>query len=101
MSKVLSKTWNGRKIKREITLEKGEVTKDVPFVALRKAEEYLRMNAFQWGSLDGDNPVGFMFGQYKVPQKWSNMSPEDKKKLDGVLISDDFRNGDVKVIIFL
>lgn len=106
MPEIKTNLWNGRKVKREVIIERGEVTADVPFVALYKAMEYLKMNAMSSGSVDRDvdtmkeNPVGFMLGRYTVPQKWHNMDTTDKKKLDGVMISDDFRNGDLKIIIF-
>lgn len=103
MINSVAKMWNGRKVKKEVILEKGEAVADAPFVALHKAEEYLRMNACQWGSLEGDNPVGFMLGRYTLPQKWSNYHTDtDKfKKLDGVMVGfPDFRNGDIKIIFF-
>ena len=44
-----------------------------------------------------DAPIGFKQGDWDI-SKWWNLSAEDKSKLDGAVLSKDFRNGPVKVV---
>lgn len=100
MTQLIRKMICGRNIKTEVPIKAGSMAKDVPFLAWHKAEEFLKLNGFKFGSLDQDNPVGFMLGEYRLPQKWHNLDKDDKFKLNGILISDDFRHGDIKIIFF-
>lgn len=100
MTQLIHKMICGRTIKKELPIKAGSMAKDVPFLAWYKAQEYLATFHYVWGSMDGDNPVGFMLGVYRAPQKWHNLDKDDKFKLDGIIISDDFRHGDIKIIFF-
>jgi len=70
------------------------------FGAVTEAREWLKTEGYVIGSMCGDEPIGFS----KVADyiaKWRNISPIEWKKLDGILISDDFREGDVKILFFV
>lgn len=98
-----AKYWNGRKIAKEVMIERGIVGRDAAYVAYYKAKEYLSMSGMDYGSMDGQNPVGFIEGKYTIPQKWHNYRGDKSAiaKLSGVMIPvSDFRKGDVKIIFF-
>jgi hypothetical protein len=49
----------------------------------------------------GGEPIGFACGEkYNYISKWYNMRSDEHNKLDGVMISDDWREGSVDVIWF-
>jgi len=52
------------------------------------------------GSMEGRYPIGFADKKYKYVSKWSNINIEDKKLLNGIIVSDDFRNGDALIVYF-
>jgi len=95
MSKTIAKTWNGRKVAKETVIA---CSPNVEFGALYEAESILKKDGYFCGWLDGGNPIGISFNEPVF--KWHSLSKEDKSKLDGVLVSDNFRNGDVKIIFF-
>jgi hypothetical protein len=103
MSKIISKLWNGRKVLSEQTFSKPE---GETFGAMYAAQRWLRANGYSWGSTDSDrksggsNPVRILKGDWTLPQKWHNFTKEDKQKCDGVMIAYDWREGDVRVILF-
>lgn len=39
-------------------------------------------------------------GEYNLPQKWKNFHHSDKEMVDGVMVSNDYRNGEVKIYLF-
>jgi hypothetical protein len=48
-----------------------------------------------------DLPIGFADKErYDYVAKWHNLDKSDIEKLDGVLLSDDFREGSVKIVTF-
>lgn len=95
MSELKQKYFLGRKVKSEKTITRGP---NVEFGALYEAEGLLKENGYFCGFLDGNNPMGISFTEPIF--KWHTLSKEDKAKLDGVMISSDWRNGDVKIIFF-
>lgn len=97
MTKAIAKIWNGRKIKEEKTIIRGP---NVEFGALYEAEDYLASLdiIIKTGWLDGNNPIGL--AKEYIPSKWHNLSQADKDKLDGVLVSEDFKLSNVKIIFF-
>jgi hypothetical protein len=71
------------------------------FKAYWAAEERLKDLGYSIGSMCRDEPIGFADGsKYSYIAKWYNISKEDKKKLDGVLISSDFREGGAQILWF-
>lgn len=103
MSEIKSKYFLKRKVKEEKVFEsKGT------FASKHEAEGWLSKNGYSYGSTscsrgwdkDGDPPVPIRKGEYDLPQKWHNLSREGKESLDGVMISSDWREGAVKVILF-
>lgn len=96
MAEIKEKRFMGHKVVHEhVFSNDGNV-----FSALSKAKLQCARHGLSSGSLDGDNPVALMKGKYTIAEKWRNLVGLDKIYMDGVLISDDFRHGSVKVLIF-
>lgn len=68
------------------------------FEAFREAENYLKKNGYSWGSMQRDDPIGIMKGDYDI-SKWRNLSSKERNALDGT-ITGDKRNGPVTVEIY-
>lgn len=85
-----------REIKQELTFkEKGT------FQSKYAAESWLHKNGYSYGSTcAGNYPVAIKYGPYDLPQKWKNMDDEDQASVDGIITSTDWREGEVKVIIY-
>lgn len=96
MSETRLKYFLGRKVKSEKTITRGPNTE---FGALYEATDLLQREHHGVGSLDGNNPIAVKKDLYYL-KKWHSLSKEDKDKLDGVLVSSDFRNDSVKIIFF-
>lgn len=74
---------------------------DGTFGAITNARTWLKLEGdYVIGSMQGDAPIGFARGVGYIA-KWRNINPSEWKELDGVLISDDFREGGVKVLFFV
>jgi len=85
---------------REITFTK-KFTSTGTFTAIREAEEYLKGNDYTVGSMCGSEPIGFADSiKYEYVAKWHNIDAKDRKHLEGVIISNDFREGDVQILFF-
>lgn len=85
----------GKEIKTEVQFEiKGT------FESLYAAESWCKKNGYSYGSLARNEPVAIMKGEYEIPQKWYNISDEGRKLIDGLMLSDDFREGSVKIVLF-
>lgn len=80
------------------------VNDELPFYSLYESQHWLRNNGFVYGSLCGDAPIAIVKGEdfscYNLPEKWKNFSDEDKSLINGVLVSDDFRNAPVRLFVF-
>lgn len=74
------------------------ITFDQPddFEAIEEAIDWLKSRGYSVGRMNGDAPIGFKEGDWDIA-KWWNLSTEDKKQLDGVITSPDFRHGPVKI----
>lgn len=96
MPQLAKKLFNGRNVKEERIFEHDGST---AFDAYYKALAFLKTSGYSYGSMCGDEPIGIMKGDYRIA-KWKNLSKEDKKELDGIVISPDFRGLYVKVIFF-
>src|ERR1700743_159131 len=97
MYQLKAKSFLGRKVREEKIFIWGKKT---PFGALYEAAQWLHDRGFYEGSLSHPEPIGFVVGKYTLPQKWHNLSKEDKAQLSGIISSDNFREGNVKVIFF-
>ena len=98
MNQIKSKLWNGRKVKKEKIFY---YTDGFPFSAFYAAEEWIGKNGYSSGSMDGrGEPIAIRKGVYDLPQKWHNINKEWKQRADGVIISSNWREGEVKVILF-
>lgn len=93
-SKPRTELWSGRKVESRLVF-KEEGT----FESYYKAIGWLHRNGYSYGSTSVNSPVGIMLGDYNI-QKWHNLSVEDIKALHGVMVSDDFREGQVEIILF-
>lgn len=101
MSNTAQEIMFGRKVKGEKTITRCP---NVEFGALYEAFAEIQDALYLTGRLDADNPIGFSrnppFTEMGWLPKWRNLSKEDKAKLDGVLLSANFRNDAVKIIFF-
>ena len=70
------------------------------FSAMYKAEEWLQNNGFSCGSTNHSPYVAIRKGKYDLPQKLHNFIKEDFEKMDGVIYSHDYRNGDVEIRLY-
>ena len=71
------------------------------FTAIADAKGYLEIKNFVIGSMQRTAPIGFMDATKCCGvSKWRNMTHEEHCALDGVILSDDFREGDVTVVFF-
>jgi len=69
------------------------------FSAVRKAEEFLEELGYTIGSMERNAPIGFANDEeIEYVSKWNNMTGEEHGTLDGVMLSNDFREGSVDVI---
>ena len=93
---MLNETYLGREITR-----RDNVTVEGTFASVSEAEDRLRKMGYIIGSMSGNQPIGFADGeQYNYISKWYNMTSEEHNKLDGVMISSDWREGSVEIIWF-
>jgi hypothetical protein len=90
-----------REILQELTFnEKGT------FQSMYAAQGWLRTNGYSYGSgsknrvTGGDYPTAIREGAYDLPQKWHNFDDEDIESVDGIMTSNDWREGEVKVTIY-
>ena len=71
------------------------------FASVHKAEARLKDLGYSIGSMCRNEPIGFADdSKYNYVAKWYNLSKEEKDLLDGVVISDDFREGESQIIWF-
>lgn len=70
------------------------------FTAINAAEEIVEEGGFKPGRLCGDAPVAIAPGDFNYVAKWANISRDEWPKLKGVIVSEDFRNGDAYICYF-
>lgn len=87
----VEKTIN-KKIVFEKTFKAGE-----DFAAHSEAIEFLKRFGYSVGSMQRTEPIGVALGDCDI-SKWRNLGP-DVTELDGVMVSESFRNGDVTVYL--
>lgn len=80
-----------------IEIFKGDGTFKAYYEAYNKLKDY----GYMIGSMCGDSPIGFKdIDVCSYISKWYNMDSNDKTLLDGVMISTDFREGEVYIVFF-
>jgi hypothetical protein len=87
-------TYLGRKIKR-----KHEFNVDGTFESYHAACNWATENNYCAGSMDGHNPIALMEG-FDYVAKWHNLSSKEREMVDGVMISECFREKPVTILIF-
>lgn len=93
-SRPRAELWMGREVESRL------VFKEIgTFESYYKAKGWLNDNGYSYGSTSTARTVGIMLGNYGI-QKWHNLSADDIRELHGVMVSDDFREGEVEVILF-
>ena len=71
------------------------------FTAFRSAEDFLKELGYVVGSMCMNDPIGFADAdQYGYVAKWQNIDVPERSHLDGVIISDDFREGGCRILFF-
>lgn len=86
----------GREIERQV-----EVREIGTFSSIDKVQEQLREEGYIVGSMCRDEPIGFAKeDKCECVAKWRNIPKEDYGKLDGIITSNDFREGYVTIIYF-
>ena len=66
------------------------------FAAVNAARIWLQEHGYSYGSMCMDMPIGILKGSWAIA-KWRNLTPKERKQLDGQLISKDFRDGPVVI----
>ncbi|MEY2703512.1 MAG: hypothetical protein RLY43_2151, partial [Bacteroidota bacterium] len=69
------------------------------FGAINKAEEQVQSLGYSKGSMCRDEPIALVKGDCHIA-KWYNISQSEYNRIDGLLISKDFREGAVTLYIF-
>lgn len=89
----------GRKILVQQNFTKKE---DRPFDAFYQAQSYLNDLGYSYGSLavTSSPNVAVKKGEYDLPEKWHNFDKEEISLIDGVIISSDYREGQITVMLF-
>lgn len=87
-------TFNGRKVLyRELFPAAGT------FQAYYNAEARLKELGYVVGSMCRNEPIGFADDDtYDYVAKWYNIDRDDRLRLDGVMVSEDFREGSVEIL---
>jgi len=71
------------------------------FSAVNQAQKKAKELGYAIGSMDSDYPIGLADStKYSYIAKWSKTNHEDRAKLGGVLLSKDFRDGEVFLVVF-
>jgi hypothetical protein len=89
------KKYLGREVKETHSF-KVEGTFQSLYAALSWCSEI----GYDTGSMCSPMPIGLMKGGYNLPWKWKNMNDVERSSVDGVIDSDDFREGEVTIYIF-
>jgi hypothetical protein len=93
---MLNTTYLGREIVR-----RDNVKVEGTFASVSEAERRLREMGYTIGSMCSSEPIGFACNEkYDYIAKWRNIAPDERKKVDGVMISTDWREGSVEIIWF-
>lgn len=80
---------------REI-IEQKEFYVPGTFESMYAAQKYVHDLGYNYGSTCAMKPLAFVKGEYNLPQKWKNMSKDERNSVDGIIIGD-MREGPVTV----
>lgn len=83
-------------VKEKITFENNGQT----FSAMYSAQDFLKLNGYSYGSTDYTKHVAIVKGEYNLPEKWKNMTVEQRNSVNGIITSLDYRDGSVEVILY-
>lgn len=90
------KKYLGREVKQEHSFNvKGT------FKSYYAAIAWCTRNGYEDGSMCYPEPIAIMKGEYNLPQKWKNMTLAQRKSVDGLIVADSFREGEVRIYIFI
>ena len=70
------------------------------FRSYNAAKDWAYDEGYSVGSTDSGGVVALQKGEYTLPQKWRNMSDIDRANVDGIMYSENFREGAVTVNIY-
>lgn len=74
--------------------------KDDSFMAYHGAEQKAKKMGYSVGIMQRDSPIALAKAKNMYIAKWWNIGIEEADRIDGVLVSDDMRDGDVYIVIF-
>lgn len=66
------------------------------FSGLSAASMYLKRKGYSLGTMDVPNPIAVVKGKWRIG-KWNNLLKVEREAVDGIMESDNFRDGDVIV----
>lgn len=70
------------------------------FEAFYEAEHYAESKGLLVGSMCRDSPIALLDASaFEYCPKWTGIDPKDYKDIMGLILSGNFRNGDVEVLI--
>lgn len=84
-------------ISKKLSIVKTFESNGESFAAHRNATKWLNDQGYSIGSMERDKPIGVAKGEFYI-SKWSKLG-YDRSKLDGAMVSSDFRDG--TVIVYL
>ena len=71
------------------------------FGAISDARKAVKGQGFIAGSMCMSHPIALMDrDRYGFVAKWKNLTTKERSQVDGVIISNDFREGAVQVVLF-
>ena len=70
------------------------------FRSYHAAKDWAYDEGYSVGSTDSGEVVALQKGEYTLPQKWRNMSDTEKANIDGIMYSENFREGAVTINIY-
>lgn len=83
-----------------IVKEKYTFFAEGTFESFYMAQAWCAKHGYEEGSMCSPMPIGIMKGEYTLPWKWKNLNKKERQMVDGVIVSNDFRNGQVEIYIF-
>jgi hypothetical protein len=69
------------------------------FESYYAAIDWCKENGYSYGSTARNMPVALYKGDFNIA-KWYNLSKIEQNTCDGVMLSTDFREGEVTIIIY-
>jgi hypothetical protein len=69
------------------------------FQSLHAARSWCYDNGYSYGSLCRGMPTALYKGEYNI-SKWYNLSKEEQSTCDGVMLSTDYREGEITIVLY-